>query len=85
VALHDRIGEGFTLLRLGKSRVDTSAFERAMRTGGALFSVLTIDDEAPRAVYGYDLILVRPDLHVVWRGNSAPADADALAAVATGH
>jgi hypothetical protein len=28
---------------------------------------------------------VRPDLHVVWRGNAAPEDAAHVAAVATGH
>ena len=27
-----------------------------------------------RAVYGYDLLLLRPDLHVVWRGNAPPDD-----------
>ena len=41
-------------------------------------------DEA-RAIYGRDLVLVRPDLHVVWRGNAPPEDAVRLAAVATGH
>ena len=30
-----------------------------------------------RDIYGYDLILVRPDMHVVWRGNAAPEDAAA--------
>ena len=38
-----------------------------------------------REIYGYDLILVRPDLHVVWRGNAAPEDAAEVAAIATGH
>jgi hypothetical protein len=38
-----------------------------------------------RDIYGYDLILLRPDLHVVWRGNTAPEDAAAVAAVATGN
>jgi hypothetical protein len=36
-------------------------------------------------VYGRDLILVRPDLHVVWRGNAPPDDPRRLAAIATGH
>ena len=36
-------------------------------------------------IYGYDLLLIRPDLHVVWRGNRLPQDAFALAALATGH
>jgi hypothetical protein len=36
-------------------------------------------------VYGFDLILLRPDLHVVWRGNAPPDDPAALAAKVTGH
>ena len=38
-----------------------------------------------RDIYGYDILLLRPDMHVVWRGNSAPDEPDRLAAVATGH
>jgi hypothetical protein len=47
--------------------------------------VLDVPDRAAREVYGYDLILLRSDLHVVWRGNAAPEDAAEVAAVATGH
>lgn len=84
-ALHDRIGDGYTLLRLGRPAADTRHLEAALRATGAPFSTLCIDDAAPRAVYGYDFILVRPDLHVVWRGNREPQDASRIAAVATGH
>jgi len=84
-SVHDVIGDGYTLLRLGGSSADTSAIERGMQALGAPFDVLTIDGNAPRDVYGYDLILVRPDLHVVWRGDAAPSDPAQLAAVATGH
>ena len=83
-SVHDVIGDGYALLRLGDTRVDTSGLERAMRAAGAPFDVLTIDAPAPRDVYGYDLILIRPDLHVVWRGNAAPSDPTQLAAVAVG-
>jgi hypothetical protein len=38
-----------------------------------------------REVYGYDLILIRPDMHVIWRGNATPEDPAHIAAVATGH
>ena len=34
--------------------------------------------------FGAPLLLVRPDLHVVWRGTELP-DAEMLAARATGH
>jgi len=84
-SVHDAIGDGYTLLRLGGSNADTSGVERAMRSLHAPFDVLTIDGEASRDVYGYDLILVRPDLHVVWRGNTPPSDPAQVAAVATGH
>jgi 2-polyprenyl-6-methoxyphenol hydroxylase-like FAD-dependent oxidoreductase len=84
-ALHDGIGEGFTLLRLGRTKAGTSGLERAMRARGAPFSVRTIDEAVARDVYGFDLVLVRPDLHVVWRGDAAPPDPERLAAVATGH
>ena len=82
--VHDRIGDGYTLLRLGRTAADSSCLARAMQARGAPFETLTIDDEAPRDVYGYDLILVRPDLHVVWRGNAPPDDPERLAALVTG-
>jgi 2-polyprenyl-6-methoxyphenol hydroxylase-like FAD-dependent oxidoreductase len=85
IALHDRMGSGYTLLRLGGTRVDTSNLERPLRASSAPFDVFKIEDEAAREIYGFDLLLVRPDLHVVWRGNQMPTDAGAVAAVATGE
>jgi 2-polyprenyl-6-methoxyphenol hydroxylase-like FAD-dependent oxidoreductase len=85
VAMQDRIGQGYTLLRLGRTCADTSALEQAMRSYGAPFEVLDVDDEVAREIYGYDLILLRPDMHVVWRGKAAPEAPNQIAAVATGH
>jgi 2-polyprenyl-6-methoxyphenol hydroxylase-like FAD-dependent oxidoreductase len=84
-ALHDRIGDGYTLLKLGGSAADSSGLETAFREIGAPFAVLDVDEERPREVYGYDLILVRPDLHVAWRANRPPEEPRRLAAVVTGH
>ncbi|PYQ77580.1 MAG: 2-polyprenyl-6-methoxyphenol hydroxylase [Acidobacteria bacterium] len=84
-SVHDAIGDGYTLLRLGRSDADSGGLERAMRARSVPFTVLTIDAEAPRDVYGCDLILVRPDLHVVWRGQTPPGDPDQLAALVTGN
>ncbi len=84
-AAQDCIGDGYTLLRLGHSKADASALERAFHGIGAPFTVLDLTGAAARDIYGYDLILVRPDLHVVWRGNAPPADPQRLAAMATGH
>jgi hypothetical protein len=83
--IQDLIGDAYTLLRLGRTEVDAFALERAMCSLGAPFATLTIDDEAARDVYGYDLILLRPDMHVAWRGNAPPADPAHVATLVTGH
>jgi hypothetical protein len=36
-----------------------------------------------REVYGADLLLLRPDLHVAWRSDTSPADPAELAALVT--
>ncbi len=77
--------EGYTLLRLGRTDADTSGLEKALRVFGAPLTVLDVPDDAPREVYGHDLLLLRPDLHVVWRGNRPPEDPGNVAATATGH
>jgi hypothetical protein len=52
---------------------------------GAPVTVLDVPDRIARDIYGYDLILLRPDLHVVWRGNAEPENAAEVAAIAAGH
>ena len=84
--IQDRIPtEGFTLLRLGRTQADTSGLEHALKARGAPVTVLDIADAAARDVYGVDLILLRPDMHVAWRGNAMPGEPAALAAIVTGH
>lgn len=85
MALHDRLGSGFTLLRLGSASADAAGLEAAFRAIGAPLDVLSIDDPAVRQVYGDGLLLVRPDLHVAWRGDRPPDDPHQVAAVATGR
>jgi hypothetical protein len=84
-AVQDVVGDGFTLLRLGGTPADTSALERAFRARHAPVTTLVLPDEIARDVYGYDLLLLRPDMHVAWRGHTAPPDPERLAALATGH
>jgi hypothetical protein len=83
-ALHDRVGEGYTLLRLAGDKADAAPLSQAFASYGAPFMVLDIEEDHPRDIYGYDLLLLRPDLHVAWRGNRLD-DAMKLAALATGH
>ncbi|HEV7969053.1 MAG TPA: FAD-dependent monooxygenase [Candidatus Acidoferrales bacterium] len=83
-ALHDRLGPGYTLLRLGGTRADTASLEQSFRDMGAPLDVRDIASERARELFEYDLLLVRPDLHVVWRGNKLPQHAKKVALVAVG-
>lgn len=75
---------GFTVLCLNGRR-DLSSVRSAFEAHRAPLTVLNIDSNEARAIYERDLVLLRPDLHVVWRGNELPQDSAQLAAVATGH
>lgn len=84
-ALHDQLGEGYTLLRFGRAQHDATPLARAFAAYGAPFAVVDVAEERVRDLYGFDLFLLRPDLHIAWRGNAPPADPAALAARVTGH
>ncbi|HZQ28900.1 MAG TPA: FAD-dependent monooxygenase [Acidimicrobiales bacterium] len=84
-ALQDRLGSGYTLLRLTPDAPDTAGLEAALRSYGAPLDVLSLDEPGLREVYGRDLLLLRPDLHVAWRGDAPPDEPAQVAATVTGH
>jgi 2-polyprenyl-6-methoxyphenol hydroxylase-like FAD-dependent oxidoreductase len=86
-AMQDRIGNALTysLLRLGGSKADTAGLASAFAAVGAPLQILDVPDERPREIYGYDLLLLRPDMHVAWRGNAPPLDAEQLVRMVTGN
>jgi 2-polyprenyl-6-methoxyphenol hydroxylase-like FAD-dependent oxidoreductase len=82
-ALQDVLGSGYSLLAFGAS--DTGPMEDAMKTRGAPFEVLRLDERDVRFVAARNLVLLRPDLHVAWRGDGLPESCDSLTAVVTGR
>jgi 2-polyprenyl-6-methoxyphenol hydroxylase-like FAD-dependent oxidoreductase len=78
-ALYDRLGPGFTLLRLGGSARTAGAIADAFSARGVPLAVLELSRADARALYERDFALVGPDQHVYWRGDAAPADPLALA------
>ena len=74
--VQDLLGDGFTLLRF--ANIDTAAFEQAAKDCGLPLTVVDIRDDHAAKIYEKKLILVRPDQHVAWRGDTAPAEAIAI-------
>jgi 2-polyprenyl-6-methoxyphenol hydroxylase-like FAD-dependent oxidoreductase len=83
IALHDELGAGFSVLHLGD--VDVDPLVQALRRRGAPVDVRRVDDPDVRRVYEADALLVRPDLHVAWRGHGEVDAPELVAATATGH
>ena len=71
----DLFDRGFTLLRLGVRPVESDALENAARSQGVPLAVHDVNGKAVIDLYQSRLVLVRPDGHVAWRGDAAPADA----------
>jgi len=74
----DLFGRGFVLLRFGPADGEDATIERAATARGVPLEVAAIDEAEASRLYERRLVLVRPDGHVAWRGDKAPANAAAL-------
>ena len=86
-SVYDRLGHGFTLLRVGP---DTPGGEALVTAAAGARVPLTVADvatgDAGSEWDGVSLVLVRPDQHVAWRSRTAPSfqEADDVIATVTG-
>ncbi len=77
-ALFDNFGSEFTLMKLGGTKATTSAIESAAAKRGVPLKVIEVPGDPAREAYERDLVLVRPDQHIAWRGNQTLPDSLAL-------
>ena len=70
--LYDRIGLTLSLIVFGEDRTVESSFVAEARERGLALSVIHLDHPEAAALYGAGNALVRPDQHVVWRGERLP-------------
>ncbi len=68
-SLYDRLGNGFSLLRL-RHDAAVAPFIEAAEVRSVPLTVVELRGQALEERYGASLLLVRPDQHVAWRGAS---------------
>lgn len=86
-AIQDLIGDGYTMMVLNNSDAEliSAPLVDAMHALGAPLDVVVLNDDKLSNVYESDYLILRPDMHVAWRGDKMPADANLLAKQITGH
>ena len=82
-SLYDAFGPGYNLLRLDSS-IDVGPLLTAAEQGGVPLAVIDLALDVANQAYAEKLLLVRPDQHIAWRGQVAPADPHGLLAHITG-
>ncbi len=75
--LFDRFGRGFTLLDFTDDR-DASRLVQAAAARGVPLERVVIRDPQARQLYERNLVLIRPDQHVAWRGDRVPDNPSAI-------
>lgn len=83
VSIYDMLGPYFTLVSFVDSDVD--AFAGAAARLGVPLETVTVDRSDLRSIFKRSHLLVRPDHHIVWRGDTMPADPAAILELATGR
>ncbi|NNN19970.1 MAG: FAD-binding protein [Acidimicrobiaceae bacterium] len=85
-AIQDVIdSNGYTLVNLGGDPNVGGGFATGFQKLSVPFRTLSVTSEVARKVYERDFLLLRPDMHVAWRGDEVPENAEEIAACVSGH
>jgi 2-polyprenyl-6-methoxyphenol hydroxylase-like FAD-dependent oxidoreductase len=83
-SVYDRLGDGFTLLRVGDDAPGAAPLVAAATAAGVPLDVVDVAAEhVGDAWQRIPLVLVRPDQHIAWRSRSAPTGPVAADVIAT--
>ena len=82
-SLYDAAGRDFALVRLDAD-IDVSDFADAAAERGIPLRIVDVTIEEAGSPYRQELVLARPDQHIAWRGQRAPANPNALLDLVTG-
>ena len=83
VSIHDKLGLYFTLVVLDDT--DSTSFENQALALGFPLTVLRLNRSDLKPIFERNVLLVRPDQHVAWRGDAIPEDGSSLIALVSGN
>ena len=72
-------------MTFGGKDTNLEPLEAAASALNVPLDLIDIAEPPARALYECDFVLVRPDHHVAWRGDSLPADAGGLIGKVSGN
>jgi 2-polyprenyl-6-methoxyphenol hydroxylase-like FAD-dependent oxidoreductase len=72
-SLLDELGSAYTLIRLDPT-IDVGPLTNAAARSGVPLAVIDIDRSNATARFPENLLIVRPDSHIAWRGGAAPRE-----------
>lgn len=84
-SIQDVIGDEYALIVNKNNPPHLDLLEKEFRRIGASLCVVQLDTVEAVAVYGNDLLLLRPDLHIAWQGPELPENPALLVATVTGN
>jgi 2-polyprenyl-6-methoxyphenol hydroxylase-like FAD-dependent oxidoreductase len=76
-SLNDALGPAYTLVRFDQS-VDIAPLVQAAAVSGVPLTLLDVDRAKVGFGFPETLLMVRPDSHIAWRGQTAPREPDRL-------
>lgn len=86
ISTHDLVDRGYTLFCIDPPATgDVTRLVKVFTDLGATLNVLHSKNPAAVQVYGRGYLLIRPDVHIAWRGESLPNDPNELAKLVTGN
>lgn len=84
-SIQDVIGGEYALVISEKNPPGLNLLEKEFRRIGASLCVIQLDTAEAVAVYGNDLLFLRPDLHIAWQAAELPRDPTLLVAIVTSN
>ncbi len=83
-SIFDKLGPWFNVLKIGPEAPSVAAFEKAAADLCIPIRIVEVAEPGTLRLYGSNILLVRPDQHIAWRGNVVPEDVYSLMEVIVG-